>query len=200
MDINAIIKRVIGMITKPKDEWNVVKGETLTVADFYMKYVIILAAIPAIASFIGYAFIGISYGFGTFRFSIGTSLTVAIVNYVSSLIGVFVMAFVIDALAPTFGAKKDMVESMKVVVFSYMPVWILGILLIIPSLAVLVGLGGLYALYLLYTGLGIIKEPPQDKAMGYFIVSLLVVIGVYFVIYFISGRIIAGAYTPAFTF
>ena len=54
MDFNAIIKRVIGIITKPNSEWVTIKNESTTIADMFTKYVLILAAIPAIAGFLGH--------------------------------------------------------------------------------------------------------------------------------------------------
>lgn len=193
MDFNAIIKRVIALVTSPKTEWEKIKNEPMTTADMFIKYAIILAAIPAIAGFIGYSVIGISFGFGTVRVPVGTSLVWAILTYILSLAGVFVMALIIDALAPSFGAQKDMNRSLKVVLFSYTATWVAGILYIIPSLAILVGLVSLYTLYLLYVGMEILKEPPKEKLMGYFVVSLVVAIVVYFVIGLIVSRVAFGS-------
>ena len=193
MDFNAIIKRVIALITKPNDEWQVIKNETMTVADMFTKYAIFLAAIPAIAGLIGYSLIGISTGFGSFRVPFSRSLIWAIFTYVLSLAGVYLLAFIIDALAPSFGSQKDMNRSLKVVIFAWTPVWIAGILNIIPAIAVLVFLVSLYSLYLLYLGIKNLKEPPQDKLMGYFIVTIIISIVVYMVIGVIVGTIAFGS-------
>lgn len=193
MDFNAIIKRVIAIITKPKDEWQVIKKENLTISDMFLKYAIYLAAIAAIAGFIGYAVIGVSVGFGTFRMPAGRALMWSIFQYIFSLGGVFLIAFIIDSLAPSFGAKKNMVDSTKVVVYSYTASWVAGIFFIIPSIAGILGaLLSLYTLYLLYLGIETIKEAPKEKAMGYFVVSLLVTIVVYVIIGLIVSNIVFG--------
>lgn len=192
MDFNAIIKRVIAIITKPTEEWEVIKNETMTVGDMYTKYAIFLAAIPAIAGFIGNALIGTSVMGFTVKWPISNALVWAILMYVFSLVGLFVAGFIIDALATTFGAQKDMVSSMKVAVFANTPVWIAGILYIIPALGLLVMIAALYSLYLLYLGLKIVKNPPQDKLMGYFIVVLIVDIIVFFLIGFLTSAIAIG--------
>jgi uncharacterized membrane protein len=85
-----------------------------------------------------------------------------------------------------------MVSSMKAAVFASTPTWIAGILYIIPGLAILVMIASLYALYLLYLGIKIVKNPPQDKAMGYFIVVLIVDIILFFLIGFITTTIAVG--------
>lgn len=192
MDFNAIIKRVIAIITKPNEEWEVIKNESMTVGDMFTKYAIWLAAIPAIAGFIGNALIGTSVMGFTVRWPIANALIWTILMYVLSLVGLFVAGFVIDALATTFGSQKDMVSSMKAAVFANTPVWIAGILYIIPALAILVMIAGLYALYLLYLGIKIVKNPPQDKAMGYFIVVLIVYIIVFWLIGFIATTVAIG--------
>ena len=200
MDFNAIIKRVIAIITKPNDEWQVIKNETMSIADMFTKYAIILAAIPAIAGFIGYGLIGISVGFGTFRIPLGRCLIWAIFMYALSLVGVYLTAFIMDALAPSFGSQKDMNRSLKVVVFSWTPVWIAGILYIIPSIAVIVWIASLYALFLLYTGMKSLKEPPQDKLMGYFIVTLVINVVVLFLVGFIVSTVAFGSARAFFMF
>lgn len=182
MDFNAIIKRAIAILTKPNDEWKVIKGESLTIADMFTKYAMILAAIPAVAGFIGYCLIGVSWGFGTIRIPIGRGLVWTILQYVLSLAGVFLLAFIIDSLALSFGAKKDLVGSMKVVVYAYTAVWVAGVLFIIPSLAVIAAILSLYSLYLLYLGMDHLKEPPADKKMAYFIVSIIITVVIYFII------------------
>jgi hypothetical protein len=200
MDFNAIIKRVIAIITKPNDEWQVIKNETMSIADMFTKYAVILAAIPAIAGFIGYGLIGISVGFGTFRIPLGRCLIWAIFMYALSLVGVYLTAFIMDALAPSFGSQKDMNRSLKVVVFSWTPVWIAGILYIIPSIAVIVWIASLYALFLLYTGMKSLKEPPQDKLMGYFIVTLVINVVVLFLVGFIVSTVAFGSARAFFMF
>jgi hypothetical protein len=194
MDFNAIIKRVIAIITKPAEEWEVIKNESMTVGDMFLKYAIFLAAIPAIAGFIGFALIGVSVMGFTVRYPMGNALIWTIVTYIMSLVGTFVLGVIIDALATTFGAQKDMVGSMKTAVFASTPGWIAGILLIIPALSILAIIGGLYGLYLLYLGIKIIKNPPQDKLVAYFIVSLIVAAVVMWLSQFITRSVAFGRY------
>ena len=127
-----LVERAKNILLTPAKEWEVIKGEPLTIMDMFTKYAMLLAAIPAIAGFIGYSVIGISFGFGTFRVPIGTSLVWAIMQYILSLGGVFLIAFIMDALAPTFGCTKNLVAAVKIVVFSYTAAWVAGILNIIP--------------------------------------------------------------------
>lgn len=188
-----LVERAKNILLTPAKEWDVIKGEQLTIMDMFTKYAMILAAIPAIAGFIGYSVIGISYGFGTFRVPIGTALVWAILQYILSLGGVFLIAFIMDALAPTFGCTKNLVAAVKIVVFSYTATWVAGILNIIPSLGILVGLASIYSLFLMYMGMQKIKEVPKDKMVGYFVVTIIAAVVVYFVISMIVGAIAFGS-------
>ena len=53
--------RIKGICLKPKDEWQVIAGETSTTADLLKNYALPLAAIGAAASFIGGSFVGTSF-------------------------------------------------------------------------------------------------------------------------------------------
>jgi len=196
-----LVDRAKNLILTPAKEWEVIKGESLTVADLFTKYAIMLAAIPAIAGLIGYSLFGFSYGFGSFKLPIGTSITWAVLTYILSLVGVFALGFIIDALAPSFGSTKDLVASLKVAVFSSTPGWVAGIINIFPALSILVVIASIYGLVLLYMGLQRVKDVPKEKMVGYFIVILIVAILVYVVIGAIVGGIVFSGYAlsrPAF--
>lgn len=187
-----LFERAKNILISPKTEWEVIKNEQSTVADLFTKYALILALIPAVAGFIGQSFIGISLGpFGSFKVPIVNGLIYAVLYYVLSLAGVYLVAFIVDALAPSFGATKDMVSSLKVVVYSYTAVWVAGIFQIIPVLAIL-GILGLYSLYLLYLGLNIVKGSPSDKVVGYTVVVIIITIVIYFIIGAVVGAIALG--------
>ena len=174
-----IVSRVKGILLTPKTEWPIIAAETTTVADLYKSYAMILAAIPAIATFIGMSIIGL----GFFRVPIGRGLTMAVAMYIMALVGVFVIALIIDALAPTFGSTKDQMQALKTAVYSMTAYWVASIFTIIPGLGGLVALlGGLYGLYLLYLGLPFTMKTPADKAVAYTAVTVVCSIVVMFVL------------------
>jgi len=187
-----LFERAKNILVTPKTEWEVIRGEQATVADLFTKYAMILAAIPAIATFIGQSIVGVSLGpFGSFKIPMGNGILYAVLDYVLTLVSVYLSAFIVDALAPSFGSTKDMVASLKVVVYSWTAAWIAGIFGIIPTIAIL-GILGLYSIYLLYLGLKVVKDTPQDKLVGYVVVAIIVLI----VIYFVKGAIVTAIAMP----
>ena len=103
------------------------------------------------------------------------------------LVSVYVLGWIIDALAPSFGSTKDLIASLKVAVYSYTAAWVGGIFHILPYLSFLAALISIYSLVLLYMGLKRVKTVPDDKMIGYFVVIIVVAI----ILYFIIGAIIA---------
>lgn len=169
----ALIDRVKNILLKPEEEWARIDAEPTTIGGLYRSWVIPLAAIPAVAGLIGALAFGYS-AFGiTYRPSIGAALGTAVFQYLASLAAVFVIALIIDFLAPKFDATPNRVQAFKVAAYSATAGWLAGIFGLIPSLAWL-GILGLYGLYLLYLGLPKLMKAPADKAMSYTVTVVLV--------------------------
>jgi hypothetical protein len=182
-----IIQRAKGIITNPKAEWEVIKSETSTPQQVLMSYVVPLALAGAAAAFIGYGFIWRSA-------LINWGIYHAIVGLVTSVLSVLVAAFVLDALAPTFGSEKNFGKSVQLVAYSYTPSFIGALLAIYPPLSIIGSLFGLYGIYIWYLGLGPLKNTPEDKKVTYMIITVIVLI----VVWIILGVILAAILMPVF--
>lgn len=187
-----LIDRAKNIIIAPNKEWDVIAAETPDTGKIITGYVLPLAGAAAAAAFIGYGLIGVSAGFIRIK-GMDWGIYQAVTVLVSAILGVFISAAVIDALAPSFGSEKNMGRSIQLVSYAYTPAWIGGLLAILPAIALIGSLFGLYGLYLLYLGLPKVKKTPLDKQVGYFVVSLLVIIVVYFVIGMILSRVMMPA-------
>ena len=132
----SLIDRVKNMITSPAQEWDVIASEQPDTGKIITGYVLPLAGAAGLAAFIGYGFIGTSY-FGVRVAGINWGLHQAISVLVGAIAGVFISAFVIDALAPSFASEKNMGRSVQLVAYSYTPGWVGGLLAIIPSIALI---------------------------------------------------------------
>lgn len=174
-----LVERVKNILLQPKTEWGAIAGESTSVADLYKAYIVPLAAIGPAASIVGMSVVGISLPFtGTFRVPLTSAVAHGITSYVLALVGVFVIALIIDALAPTFGGEKNQIQALKVAAYASTPSWLAGIVLLLPMLGIVGLLAGLYSLYLLYLGLPLLMKAPQEKAVGY---TAVVVVGAFVV-------------------
>ena len=172
----ALIDRVQSILLRPKQTWPVIAAEGGDVASIYTNYVLILAAIPAIASFIGLTMIGVGAFGVSYRIPILTGLVQMCVGYVLSLVMVFVMALIVNALAPTFGGTKNQVQAVKLIAYGSTAGFIGGIFSLIPTLGILGILTALYSIYLIYTGIAVLMRCPPDKAGAY--TAVVIVCGI----------------------
>jgi hypothetical protein len=187
----AIADRVKNICLTPTTEWPVIAAEPTSTGSLITGYAAPLAAIGAIAGFIGGSIIGQSLPFiGYYRTPMATSLIFAVFSFVMALVGVFILSLVINALAPTFGGQKDSMQALKVAVYSYTPAWVAGVLRVMPLLGILAVLGALYGLYLLYLGLPRLMKSPENQALGYTAVVVVCAIVLYIVIGAIGGAVV----------
>jgi hypothetical protein len=169
--------RVTNILKQPAQEWPVIAAEPADVASLMSGYAAPLAAIPAICRWIGMSVIGMSLPFmGTYRVGIVRGLVGAIVSWVFALVGAYIGAIVIEKLAPTFKSSGGTVQALKLVVYASTPVWVAGVLNLIPALSPLIIIAALYAVYLFYLGLPAVMKTPSDQVIPYMIVAAIVII------------------------
>ena len=188
-----IVERAKSVCLSPDSEWAAIAVERAETASLISSYVLPLAGAAAAAQMIGVSVVGQNFGaFGTYRVPLMTALGMAITSLVFAAVAVVVMSIIIDALAPTFGAEQSREQALKVAVYSATPVWIAGLLQIIPVLGVVALLGALYALYLLNLGLPRLMKCPADKSIGYLgtVIVCAVVIGL------VGSALIASVFSP----
>lgn len=175
-----LIARVKGMILAPDQEWRIIQGEPVELVPLFTRYVMILAAIPAIAGMLMMMMFGFFF----------TAITGAIVGYILSVAGVFVTAKIIEILAPNFGGPQDGDAALKLAAFAPTAAWVAGAAIIVPVLGGLVALAGaLYALYTLYRGVPVVMRVPQERALTF----TLAVIGVAIIVN-IAVRLLTGVF------
>jgi hypothetical protein len=165
--MSALTVHAKEILLHPKQEWRVIEGEPETVGGLYRRYIVPLAAIGPAAAIIGMSVFGLRVPFvGRYRMPFGSALASGIVRYVLALVGVFVLAVIIDALAPRFGGTSNRIQALKLAAYGSTAAWLAGAFALVPPLAIL-GVLGLYSLYLLYLGLPILMKAPEEKAGVY---------------------------------
>jgi len=190
-----LIDRAKRLLLQPQTEWQAIDAETMTVAGIYKGWVLPLAAIPALAGLIGTILFGLSF----FRFYnlprlAMSAVSSAVIGYLLALAAVFVLARVIDALAPNFGGTRNGIQALKVAAFSMTATWLAGIFFIIPPLSGL-AIVGLYGLYLMYLGLPMLMRVPKNQALGYVVVTILAAVALIAVVNF-AGWIASWIFVP----
>jgi hypothetical protein len=195
----GLVDRAKNILMQPKAEWERISAETTEPAKLLTGYVLPLALIGPAASLIGMQLFGINVLFTTIKPSLTTSLTIAVMSFVMAIVGAFVLAFIANFLSPKFGGRDSFPSAFRLVAYAMTAAWVGGIFGLIPSLALIGSLIGLYSLYLLYAGASPVMGVPADKAVGYTVVTIVAAIVVYIVMgtvtAAISGNMMASALT-----
>lgn len=175
--IAAVVQRAKAVLLDPAGTWQIIKAEPTSIKDIYQNYLVILAAVPAIATFIGLTVVGIQIPFfGTWRAPFFSTLVSQLLSYAISLGMVYVAAVVIEKLAPKFEAQADTTAAFKLVAYSITPAWVAGIFGVLPWLMVLAGLIGFgYSIYVFLVGVQPMTSVPEGRKIGYVAVSALVI-------------------------
>ena len=176
----SLTARVRQMLFHPVTQWRSIGEEKATMGSVLIGYVLPMALIPAICSFIGYGFVGAN-GL-LFRVSgLYWGTTMAIDSLITSFSVYWLGTWFVDRLAPAFGAKRDLAHSAQLVAYAYTPAWLAGIFYLLPRLQELVVLG-LYSVYLFYVGIPVMKPMPDDQRIAFTISSAIVLIIIRFVV------------------
>lgn len=175
-----IINRVINLLFSPQTEWAKVRDERITNPQIFLKYVIWLAALPALGYLIGF-----------FRYpSLVLNLRAAIISFVFALVAVDSGAYVINLLANKFSSKKDVSHALKLVAFGATPLFVTGMLNFVPVVGKFIwAVGALYTAYLFYLGLPTLMATPSDKQVPYAVTSFVIFIGLYLILLILGGFI-----------
>ena len=184
----GLVQRAVNILLHPKAEWDVIAAEPATLQSLFI-YAAILAAVPALARIV-HGLLPLCFFFACITPNPVFAVIGSAAFYVVSLVGVFVVGLIIDALAPSFGGQKDQVQAMKAAVYSWTAAWLAGIFLMLPLFGPLLSLLGLYSFYLLYVGLPRTMKAPEQQSTAYTII--VIVLGV---VVFVIGGAVAGSVT-----
>lgn len=183
----ALVQRVRNILIEPRSEWRLIASEPGGVRRI-LRYVAILALIPALCGYIAAAHIGTQVSVGRFHDELPPAIIRTIIGYLFSFAVVFLTALATDAIAPLFGGQRSFLNALKLTVYSYTPVWLIGIVLLIPGLRFLL-LFGLYALRLLWTGLPPLMGPDRNRVLHYAIAIAVIAFVIIFALAIIQAAL-----------
>lgn len=163
----SIIDRAKHLLLQPQQAWGTIEAEPADTLSLFKGYVMPLALIPALCGFVGMSLIGFSVFGVSVRVPLFSGLVNMVLSYALSLVGVFVLGLIIDALAPTFGGQKSQIQALKLAAYSMTAAFVGGVFTLLPALSMLGLLAALYSFYLLYTGLPVLMKSAPDKSLAY---------------------------------
>ncbi len=165
-----ILNHIWGLYAHPKEEWQTIEKRHESLM-YSLVHILTVALIPAICSYYATAKIGWAIGAGdVIRIAESSAMAMSIAMYAGLTAGVFGLAYLIQWMAQTFDAKPDFTQSLELAAYTATPLLMVGLTALYPVLwfVTVAGLAALaYSVYLLYSGIPIMMNIPEEKGFIY---------------------------------
>lgn len=165
-----ILNHIWGLYAHPKEEWQAIEKRHEN-SIYSIIHILVVALIPAICGYYAAAHIGWTIGAGDpIKLTESSAAMMAIAMYFALFAGVFTLAYLIHWMAITFDSKPSFTQSLELAAYASTPILMIGVTALFPVLwfVVVAGLGALcYSIYLLYSGVPIMMNIPEEKGFIY---------------------------------
>jgi len=159
--------RATRLLADPAGEWAKLASEPGDPVYPLIRYVAVLALIPAVSGLVGGCLVGVVVpGLGLVHAALLHGLLAASFGYLASFAAMALLAAIIRFGAALFGGDMDFATASTLAVYSYTPVWVAGVFLLLPGLRFLT-LGGFYGGYILFAGLRQFTKLPALNLRGF---------------------------------
>lgn len=173
------MKHLFGIFFSPRTEWAKIRDENNSVMSYFVKYVAIVGLLPPIAWYFGATEIGWTVGGRVVRITPESALPFLILFYFAILIGVAGLGFMVHWMSETYEAETSTFsKGISIAAYTCAPLLICGATGFYPILWLDIILGCVaagYAVYLLYIGVPIVMQIPEER--GFLFASAMVGVG-----------------------
>ncbi len=173
------LQHMFGLLYHPREEWGAIKEEKHSLGHIYLTHLLFLAAIPPFALLVGTTQFGWSFvGKEFYYLSMDSAVPLAIGFYVALLVGMFFMAYTTYWMEKTFGADASLERCLLFTTFTSTPMFLAGLIGMVPILwlNVFVVMAAVsYTVYLLYTGVPVFMNIPEER--GFIFATSILTVG-----------------------
>ncbi|ABO24381.1 Yip1 family protein [Shewanella loihica] len=186
-----ILNHLMGLYTHPKEEWHTIEKNHEALRSS-LSHVMLIALIPAVCTYLASTMFGWNLGVSDPLFLTKQSaMMMSISMYFGLIAGVFALAYLAYWMAKTFDAQPSYTQAIELAAYTATPLFMVGLAALYPALwfMMVVGLVGLtYSVYLLYTGVPIIMNIPEEK--GFIYASSVVTAGLVLLVALMASSVI----------
>lgn len=173
------MNHLLGILTRPHEEWARIRDRNESVLGHYMKYLIWVAALPPLAWWYGASQVGWELSGRDIRLTAASAGQIMGLFYITILIAIAFLGFMIHWMAKTYDARNDdIAHGIGVAAYMCAPMFVVGLTGFFPNLwlGMLLGtLASAYTIYLLYIGIPIVYDMPKER--GFLFASAAVAVG-----------------------
>ena len=186
-----VLNHLMGLYTHPKQEWHTIEKNHEALKSS-LSHILLIALIPAVCSYFAATYIGWHPGAGELLFLTPESaMFMSIGMYLGLIVGVMALAYLAFWMGRTFDADPTYTQALELASYTATPLFMVGLAVLYPVLwfIMIVGLIGLaYSVYLLYAGVPIIMNIPEEK--GFIYASSVVTAGLVLLVALMASSII----------
>jgi hypothetical protein len=191
MKLKEIINKAVRVTLIPSHQWKVVRDDVCTAKSLLLEYGFPIILFSAIGRTIGVFF--------SLQPVLGYSLKLVLVMLVNLAAWVVIPYLIVLAAAyllnwglPKLGIENDLVRSIKLVIYTFTPIFIFTFFVYLhPLLRILIPMGIYvfiaYTLYVFWYGVRELYEVPLEKKVGLIVFSVAIAFGAMFLAQHLFG-------------
>ncbi|NVK21234.1 MAG: DUF1282 family protein [Kangiellaceae bacterium] len=197
------MKNRFNVLYNPIETWPKIEKKNFTITQIYLRFLLIMAAIPPIAAYIGAVYIGWRVGFEEpVKLTWQSALLISVSAYIAILVGMYVFARLVHWMAQTYKSEATVADAFALVSYSCVPLFLVSIFSAYPLLwlnTMLTLVAAALAIRILFIGTPVMMKIDQDR--GFLFTNSILTVGMVMFVGTIAISVIfwANGVGPAFT-
>lgn len=173
------MNHLVGIFISPRSTWESIRDQDDSILMTYVKFVIPIALIPAVAWYFGSVEVGWQLGDRVIRLTSQSAMHIMLLFYIAMLVGTGALGFMVHWMSETYEANTSTLDKgVRIAAYTLTPLFVVGAIGFYPMLWLDILLGcaaAAYAVYLLYIGVPIVMRIPDER--GFLFASAMVAVG-----------------------
>ena len=184
--------RLWALLTAPGREWEKIAASPEDPCRLFVRWVLPLASIPLISALIGFTLIAPAFItlVPEFAIRLHNGLAYGLMLALVSMLGVYVAALAHSMTVQALGGKGRYGLSLELYARSWTPVWLGGILYLVPSLGGFSLVASLVSLWLLFRGVQAVLGVKGRKALEQTALAAGIIFVLYLLLYLVVSAVL----------
>jgi Yip1 domain len=171
------LQRIVGIVVRPKAEWELIAREEPTVDDLLRRYILPLSLLAPVATMVGMRYFDAAWDEDLgYMVPPQEIFTAGATTLFATIVSVFALAGIFVLIAPMYGSSRDFRKALKVATYGAIPVMLAGATLVLPIMAI-IGLAGLsHSLFVYWLGVKQVLDVRGSHSSEFVGISMLMLI------------------------
>jgi len=173
------MNHLFSLFFSPHEAWVHIREQDDSVMLTYLKFIIPISLLPAVAWYVGSVEVGWQLGERVIKLTSESAMQIMALFYLAMLIGTGFLGYMVHWMSVTYEAENSTVaKGVRIAAYTLAPLFVCGATGFYPMLWLDMLLGcaaAAYAVYLLYIGVPIVMKIPEER--GFLYASAMVAVG-----------------------